>query len=224
MKYNPNNVLIVPDLHLPFEHRNALEFCIEIRERCHCGTIVFIGDIVDNHAISFHDHDPNGFSPEDEMKAVDKKLEKWFKTFPFASVCRGNHDRLVDRKARHVGLPDRAFKPFRDIWKLPAGWIDGFSFEINGVRYMHGTGYSGRNAHIQAAIDNRQSTVIGHIHSVSGVEYIANNKDTIFGMQVGCLIDKESYAFAYGRDFKLKPILSCGITTDKGKFCQVFPL
>jgi hypothetical protein len=80
------------------------------------------------------------------------------------------------------------------------------------------------HGHIQAAIDNRQSTVIGHIHSVSGVEYIANNKDTIYGMNVGCLIDRHAYAFDYGKDFKLKPILSCGVTTDRGRFAQVFPL
>ena len=53
-----------------------------------------------------------------------------------------------------------------------------------GVRYQHGTGYSGKYAHIQAAYDNRQSTVVGHTHSSLGGEYIANYKDRIFGMNL----------------------------------------
>jgi hypothetical protein len=30
-------------------------------------------------------------------------------------------------------------------------------------------------------------------------------------MAVGCGIDKNAYAFEYGRDFKKRPILGCGI-------------
>ena len=161
--------------------------------------------------MSFHDHDPNGRSPADEMKLTDAHLLKWFKAFPVARLCLGNHDRLVDRKGKTNGLPERCFKKFRDIWNLPLDWIDDFSHEIEGVKYMHGTGYSGRMAHLNAAIDNRMSCVIGHLHSTAGIEYSANDVDCIWGMNVGCGIDKKAYAFDYGRDFKLKPIISCGV-------------
>jgi len=217
-----SNVLIIADTHFPFEHRNYLEFCKEIQNRCKCGTVVHIGDLVDNHSISYHEHDPNGWAPLHEMEETDKHLKPWFKAFPKLKLCRGNHDALVDRKGKTVGLPRRAFKPFRDIWNLPKDWIDGFEFDINGVLYKHGTGMSGRYAHVMAAERARQSTVIGHVHSSLGVEWIVSSKDAIFGMQVGCGVDRKKYAFAYGKDFPRKPILGAGITTDNGEHAQTF--
>lgn len=222
MAYHKDHILVVGDTHLPFEHKNYLDFCIEIKDRCKCGTIVHIGDLVDNHSISYHEHDPDGWSPAYEMEQTDKHLIPWFKAFPKLYLCRGNHDSLVDRKGKTVGLPRRAFKPYRDIWNLPKGWVDDFEFDIDGVLYKHGTGMTGKYAHVTAAERARQSTVIGHTHKSLGTEYLASSRDCIFGMAVGCGIDRKKYAFAYGKDFPSKPILGCGVVTDRGKYAQVF--
>jgi hypothetical protein len=204
-------VLIIGDLHLPFEHPHYLSFCLRIHKQLNITDVVMIGDIVDNHAISYHDHDPDGWSPDQEMREADRHLQKWFKAFPKALLCRGNHDRLVDRKSKTVGLPTRVFKPFRDIWGLPKGWKDDFHHIIGDVKYIHGTGYSGDLAHLKAAHDNRMSVVMGHLHTVCGVDYSANEVDCIWGMSVGCGIDKKAYAFEYGREHKKKPILAVGV-------------
>jgi len=217
------SVLVIADTHFPFVKKGYLDFCLDIGRRVKCKRFVHIGDLCDNHAISYHEHDPNGRSPIDEMVEADKHLKEWFKAFPSLFLCRANHD-LVDRKARTEGLPDRLFKPFREIWGLPRGWQNEFSFEIDGVRYQHGTGYSGDSAHLKAAYNNRQSTVIGHTHANAAIGYLANEKDCIFGMNVGCGIDRNTYAMNYGRDFKKKPIISCGVVTDHGKYCQVFTM
>lgn len=159
------------------------------------------------------------------MKEADRELAKWFKAFPKnVYLCLGNHDRLPDRRRRFVGLPERCFQPFRKIWNLPDGWRDAYAWEIDQVRYSHGTGLSGENAHIKAATLNRQSTVIGHVHSVGAINYLVSEKDRIFGMNVGCGIDRKSYAFEYGRDYHKKPVLSCGVVTDRGTLCQLFPM
>jgi len=218
-----DHVLVISDTHIPFEHKNYLDFCLDIQQRVKCKKVVHIGDIVDNHAINYHEHDPNGRSPIDEMEEADKHLRGWFKAFPSLFLCRANHD-LVDRKAKTAGLPERVFRPFRDIWGLPRGWRNDFSFEIDGVRYSHGTGLSGANAHITAATQNRQSTVIGHTHSTGATNYLVSEKDRIFGMNVGCGIDRHTYAMAYGRDFNKKPVLGCGVVTDHGNHCQFFPM
>lgn len=180
--------------------------------------------MVDFHAISFHEHNPNGLSALDEMNEVDKHLKKWKECFPQMFICRGNHDRLPTRKATFNGMPDRVMKSFREIWNFPIGWQDDFTWEFYGVRFMHGTGFSGQNAHIKAAEANRQSTVIGHVHSVGAVNYLTSERDRIFAMNVGSGIDRKSYAFNYGRDLPKKPFLGCGVVTDKGQFAQVFPM
>ena len=90
--------------------------------------------------------------------------------------------------------------------------------------YKHGTGFCGKYAHVTACERSRMSTVIGHTHSSAGVEYLASSKDCIFGMNVSSGIDRKAYAFAYGKDFPRKPILGCGVVTDKGRFAQYFPM
>lgn len=145
------------------------------------------------------------------MEKSDKILKRWFKAFPELKLTRGNHDCLVDRKAKTIGLPRRCFRPYRETWGFPDKWEDDFHFTIDGVIYTHGTGINGRMAHLNLAIANRRSTVIGHLHSFAGIEFTASPIDCIFGMNVGSGIHSKSLAFAYGKDFKHKPIVSCGV-------------
>jgi len=225
MKRN-ETVLVIADTHIPFEHRGYFSFIKRLRDHYKPSTIVHSGDLVDLHSISYHEKDPDGWNPKGEMEEADKRLEKWFKEFPDVLLCRGNHDRLIDRKAKTHGLPSRAFREFRDIWNLPKGWIDDFSFIIGNVLYTHGEGYSGKFGHLQAAVDNRMNVVIGHLHSTAGVEYIASERDIIFGMAVACGIDRHSYAMAYGRNFRRKPILGAGIVeyTKRGTIATFIPM
>lgn len=224
MKYEKGNVLCIPDPHIPFEHRDFLDFCRYWRERCHCGTVVFLGDLVDNHAVSQYAYDPDGLSAGDEIVEAERHLEKWFKFFPDAYFCLGNHDRRPDRKGKTAGIPTRFFRDFREVWRTPKGWRIGLNWELYGVIYTHGSRFTGANSYMRAAYDNRQSTVIGHLHTELACGYIANEKSNIFGMNCGCGIDEKKYAFAYQRENRKRPILGCGVTTDYGKFCQVFPL
>jgi len=221
-----HNTLVIGDTHIPFEHRDYLDFCKRIHKAFNCQRVVHIGDLVDNHAISYHEHDPDGWSPEDEMREADKHLKEWFKAFPKVYMCRGNHDRLVDRKGKTVGLPTRCFASFRTMWNLPDGWKDDFQFILDDVLYTHGDGYSGDFCHLKAALDNRMNVVIGHIHHAFGVAYSANNQDIIMGVSVGCGLDRKKYAFDYGRVFKRKPILGCAVIShsDKGTNATVYPM
>ena len=92
------------------------------------------------------------------------------------------------------------------------------------MRFTHGTGLSGERAHIKAAEQGRQSTVIGHTHSTLACNYLVSERDRIFAVNCGCGIDRKSYAFEYGRELLRKPALGCAVITDKGQFAQVFPM
>jgi predicted phosphodiesterase len=218
------NVLVIGDTHEPFTHKNYLDFCLETKKKFHCEQVVHIGDLVDNHAISYHDHDPNGMSPKDEMLKAKQNLKKWFKAFPKVRLCKGNHDILATRKFLTHGLPTEYMRDFEEVWELPRSWEYRWDFYLCGVKYQHGTGYGGTLPHMACANANRQSTVIGHCHSVSGVNYSANDKSLIFGMSTGCGIDRMQYAFWYGKDFKCKPIVSCGVILESGRIAEVIPM
>ena len=208
---DPNNVLVVGDLHEPFTKDGYLEFCRDIQEKYNCGSVAFIGDILDNHAVSYHEHDSEGKSAGDEYTWAISKLKRWYETFPEAVITIGNHDALPFRKIFTSGLPSYWLKSYQQLTESPEGWKWDFTHEINGVIYTHGTGMSGEMASINAARENRQSTVIGHLHTVANIKFMASYKDLIFGMTVPCGIDFSAYAFAYGKQQTRKPVIGCGV-------------
>jgi predicted phosphodiesterase len=205
---------IIGDTHEPFCHPQYREFCYKTFNQFKVSKIAHSGDEADNHALSFHEHNPNGDSPEAEAERAMKNLEKWYKTFPEVTVMVGNHSALPYRQATAAGIPNRYIRTYEEIWHAPKGWKWVMETEIDHVKYTHGTGCSGQNGAINKAIRSRQSAVIGHIHSFGGVNYHASENDLIFGLNVGCGIDTRAYAFEYGKNFVNKPTLGCGIVID----------
>lgn len=217
------NVGIVADTHMPFVHPNYLRFCKDMFRKYKVDQVVFIGDVVDHHAISFHEHDCDGFTSGAELDAAREVMQKWHKAFKDAKVCLGNHDARAMRMARKVGLSCQYLRDYADIFETPT-WEWDWSFRIDGVLYEHGTGTTGKDAAFNRAMQKRCSVVMGHTHTHAGVKFHTNETSRIFGMGVGCGIDTHAYAFEYGRDFVTKPCLGCGVVLDNGTMPIFLPM
>lgn len=222
-KMNPNNVLIIPDTHFPFEKKGILEHCLRMQRKYDCGTVVHIGDEVDLCGVSQWEKDPDGFSPGTEATLAQQKMKTWYKAFPEVSVCIGNHTSRPFRLARANGLPKKFIKSYEEAWEAPPGWKWAEHWEYNGVLYTHGTGSSGETGALKIATRHRQNTVIGHIHSSAGIQYSASKIDLVWAMQVGGALDDKSYAAYYAKDQLKKSIVGCGIVID-GKLPIFEPL
>lgn len=199
------NVLVIGDLHEPFCLDGYLEHCIETYNKYKCNEVVFIGDIIDNHASSYHETDPDGHSAGQELKMAIQRIKQWYNAFPKATVIIGNHDRIIMRKAYSSGLSKLWIKDYSEVLGTP-GWEFKESLEIDNVLYIHGEGGTAR-ARVRRDL---QSIVQGHLHSQSYTEWIVGAKFKLFGMQVGCGIDHKSYAMAYGKEGP-KPAIACGV-------------
>jgi len=204
---------VVGDLHEPFTHEGYFRFIRKVFYEWQVQRVIFIGDIVDNHAISYHESDPDGLSAGDELAVVRGRLSKWEKEFPYAIVTLGNHDKLPERKLFSMGIPRGSLREYGDLYGVPS-WKFVPEVYFEEVRYLHGVGSSGVNGARNLALKSRCSVVMGHGHSYGGVQYLAGPRDTVFGLNVGCGVDVEAYAMAYGREFPLKPTLGCGIVVD----------
>jgi predicted phosphodiesterase len=201
------NVLFIGDIHEPFCKEGYLEFCKKQYDKYNCNEVIFSGDIVDNHAQSFHDSDADGLSAKDELELAIKKLQTWYKVFPKATVLIGNHDRIVARKLFKVGVSQRWLKPLGEVLEVP-NWNFVEEYINNDILYIHGEGGTAR----KKAQQEMMSVCQGHLHSEAYVEFMNGGKN--FALQVGCGIDFNSYAFAYAKRDK-KPILSCAVILDK---------
>lgn len=206
-----HTVLVIPDTQFPFGHPDTFAFLKAVDAKYKPNEFVHIGDEVDLHALSNFEHDPDGYSAGHELKAALKDMHKLYKMFPNMKVCTSNHTARPFRKAYKHGIPRAFLKDYHEFMEAPKGWEWAEKWEIDGVIYEHGEGQTGVNGAIKAALGNMQSTVIGHLHAFAGIQWSANPRHLIFGFNVGCLIDNKAYAFAYGKTFKNKPIIGCGV-------------
>jgi len=213
--------LVIPDIHEPFCLPGFRGFCKKIEREWKTNKTVFIGDIVDLHALSNWDHDPDGQSGGDEYRTAKKELHKWYEPFPEAIVIIGNHCARPFRQAYSHGIPAAMMKSYREIWGAPKMWRWKLTFEIDGVLYTHEPPKSG--ALLNSCIIKRQSVVFGHTHHGAGVQYHASERDLIFSMNVGAGLDKDCYAARYAIKFPNKPTIGCGVVID-GRVAHWIPM
>ena len=204
-----NRVLVIGDIHAPFDLDGYLDHCIETYERYNCNKVVFIGDVIDNHYSSYHETDANGMGGGEELKFAIKKLAPYYKAFPEAVVLWGNHDRLIMRKAQTSGLPAEWLRDISEVLQTPK-WKFMMDYYLDGVRYTHGDGAGKAKS---ACVRDMQSTVTGHYHTDFYVDYHVGANTRVFGMAVGCGIDDKSYAMGYAKGGK-KSAIGCGVVLD----------
>lgn len=204
-------VLVISDTHEPFAHKDALDFLRWAKQKYQPTQVVHIGDEIDAHALGDWEHDPDGYSAGHELKVGLERMKEYYKLFPKVLACRSNHTDRPLRQAFSAGIPLAYMREHKEFMQAPKGWEWKDQHEIDGVMYEHGIGFSGYNGALNCALKNGCPTVIGHIHSHAGILYSADSRRIIFGCNVGCLIDKDAYAFRYGKNLKHKPILSVGI-------------
>lgn len=202
----PHNVLIIPDIHCPADHPDAIPFLLDVQERFKCDTVISIGDIVDLVSISFHPSLPNHPSPEEEIRLAADSLRKWGEAFPHVKVCTGNHDARVMRKTRAANVPDIMLRPLPEVLGVP-NWTFHDSIGIDGVFYQHDMG-GGINGASRFALKKQQPCVAGHVHSAMGV---VHQVPGLWGMQVGTLIDYSDYRFDYSKGKATIYQMGCGV-------------
>ena len=198
-------ILVIGDLHCPFDLDEYFDFCKETYEKWNCTSTIFIGDVIDNHYSSYHETDADGYSGGEELELAIGRLQRYFIEFPVADVILGNHDRLVMRKAQTSSIPSKWIKSYKEVLEVPS-WNFTERIEYDGVQYIHGEAGTARTK----SKADMQSTVQGHLHTQAYSEFSVGRNFKIFGTQTGCGIDFDSYAMAYAKAGK-KPAIGCAV-------------
>ena len=210
-----SRILTISDLHTPFMHRDTVAFLAAVKKKYAPTRVVLLGDEVDQHNLSMHDSDPNLMSASDEISAAKKQLNPIFKLFPIADVLESNHGSLAYRRAIKYGIPDSYIKDYRDVLGAPKGWkwYSDLTLNIPGGNQLYF--HHGIASNIMKVVTQRGMCVIqGHFHSIYTIGYAGNPNSLLWGMQLSCMIDDKSRAFAYNKLTLGRPILGCGIVLD----------
>lgn len=216
---------IIGDTHLPYELDGYMDFCLETFEREGVNKVVHIGDLIDNHSLSFHDSEPALKGSRGEYIDALERLAPWKKAFPELILIFGNHDQIPQRQLVKLGLdPTIYMRPMSEVYDFPNGWVALDEWESNGVLYHHGHTAAGVNGFRNDSKSRMRNTVTGHIHSNCGVSYTACDHKLVFGVATGCGVDNSSMAFIYGKHFKNKPVVGCAVIKDNGKTPLTFTM
>ncbi len=207
-------VLAISDQHHPFAHRDVFAFLKGVRSKYRPDRVICLGDEIDAYGLSDYDHDPDAPAAGDEFRAAMEGMRHLYALFPKAQSCVSNHTSRPYRQAIKHGIPSVFMRSYRDFMEAPAGWSWHDFVEVDGVRYFHGEGFSGPMGALKAAQAYMQPVVIGHLHSYAGILFNANPKHLFWGMNCGCLIDRDKIAFHYGKHLTAKPILGVGLVRD----------
>jgi len=210
-----SRILLISDMHIPFEHPDAFRFLAALKAKYEPSRVICLGDEVDNHAMSFHDSDPDLPSAGDELKAAIKKLRTVYKLFPDVDVIDSNHGSMHYRKGKHHGIARKYLRDYGEILDAPDGWKWHHDMLIrlpNGNKlYIH-HGLAKNPMKVVAA--RGCCYVGGHFHEDFNVGFLGNSDALLWGMASGCLIDNKAMAFAYNRTNMGRPIIGTSLVID----------
>lgn len=206
-----NRVLVISDMHIPYHHPDLTPFLKKLVKSLKPDKVVCIGDELDKHAMSFHPSDPDLMSAGDELESSLAIMEGIYDFIPECDVVDSNHGSMVYRKSKHHGIPRKYIKGYNEVLNAPEGWVwhHDLTIKVTGGQdvYFH----HGKSANILSVSQNMGMCVVqGHYHSKFSINYWANPISLYWAMQIGCLINDHSFAFAYNKVTKDRPIIGLG--------------
>lgn len=200
MKKKYNKILVLPDMHAPWINWPAVLQAYKWAKRHKPDLVIQIGDITDQKIWSRWQKDVDDASPSDEFLEAEKCLKKLHKMFPKMIILRGNHDVRILSKAVEAGIPAQMFNDINQVFNYK-GWTwvpQNKKLVIQTVRgpilFVHGDEQGGTV--VQKSRILGMSIIQGHTHKAS-VTYTTTLKGTIFGAEMGCIMDTDSKAAKY---------------------------
>lgn len=203
---------IISDTHFPGQVDGALDFILRTGKKWGVKQWVHIGDMIDHHYISRHPIEPEALNPIQEVALAKKEIKRWVKAIPKMSICINSHDRIPERRAAELGMPELFLRPLSEVYNLPDTWVWGKRFGLfERTIIEHGLGSNGMYGAKNTAKALGCSWVQGHTHAHAAVFDLPRPFGDCQAMNVGCLMDTSKYFAKYGENFKIPVSLGMGV-------------
>lgn len=198
MTYKYERVLVSGDTHFPYHRKSYFTDLKNIIREYKPDLFVHVGDLVDLHAISKHQPEPEAHSSQEEylkarfavstLKTVLGPIE--------TRLCMGNHDARIEKQCKLVNVVPSMIKSFKDVYNIPDNWLLANEHVIDNIVYLHGkSAVRGK-----VALNYGMSCVQGHFHHLLSVDYLVSAYQRIFSCYTGAACDDKTIAFTYAKE------------------------
>lgn len=195
---NYSKVLILSDLHFPYQDNKAIELALKYGEKNKMDCILINGDLFDFATISRHEKDWRHRSLVDEIDTVREFFDYLQHRFPNVKIVfkEGNHDERFDKWLFHKSPEffDISGLTLKDVLKLNERGIDyvcdRLPVKIGKLLVLHGhelNGSGGVNPARATFLKTIANVLIGHCHRTSQHTEPTLNGDVIVSTSTGCL-------------------------------------
>jgi len=213
-----SKVLIISDLHFPYQDNNAIRKAINYGKDQKVNCILINGDLFDFAGISRHEKDWRQRSVAQEFEAVRMFLNSLRKHFPKAKIVYklGNHDERWE-KWLFLKAPEIFDDPeFKLEARLKLGELkidivkDKLPIKIGKLTVLHGHELAGGSGGVNPAratfLKTLDSVLVGHYHKTSQHTEASMYQEVFSVNSIGCLCDltphympinKHNHGFAY---------------------------
>jgi len=116
------NTLVISDMHLPYHHRDAMDFMSTLDNYYDFDRVLNVGDLYDHHRGSYHESEVDALSEEEEFFAAKKAAHELQNIFPQMVITEGNHDCIPQRKAKTLGLSHLMVKDYNQMYDTDDTW------------------------------------------------------------------------------------------------------
>jgi len=212
-----SRVLIISDLHFPYQNNEAIELAIDYGVDKNVNCVLINGDLFDFASISRHEKDWRQRSVKDEFDAVRMFLDYLHDRLPKARVIfkEGNHDERMEKWLFHkapeffdmdefrlevlLKLGERKIEHVKDKRPIKIGKLN----VLHGHELQGGGGVNPARATFLKTIDN---VLIGHCHRSSQHTEPTFAGNVIVTTSIGCLcgmypmfarVNKWNHGFGY---------------------------
>jgi predicted phosphodiesterase len=170
----PSVALLIPDSHIPNEHKNYDLMLRAARKLCP-DTVVILGDYADCESLSSHEptHTRGRRDFLEEVRAVRMRLRQLSGLVGVQNLhyVMGNHEWRLERylaknapALSNIVSVDAMFALKENGWKVTEYRE---TLRIGKLNITHDTGSAGTNAHRTAATDYMGNAIIGHTHRMA---------------------------------------------------------
>lgn len=194
---NLTKVLICPDVHLPYHHKQSWETFLEVARKWKPDKLVFLGDLLDLYEVSAHLKDPEVRIPlKLELSLANERIDEVEAIgISDVTICEGNHEnrmkRYLAKNAPELAGMVRVQELLRVRergWK----WVPyGRHFTLGKLHFTHDVGFSGENAAKQSLAAFGGNIVFGHTHRAVGYYASTVNGERHVGWTMGWLGDPD---------------------------------